>query len=939
MLASRGCLRILTALVFTPTAFFAHPVSAEIGDLIADGVIGQSRFTDSVALPIGPNGFGAPRGVAIDRSVRPNRVYVADSVYHRVLGWADVDALANGAPADIVIGQPDAFSWGCNAHTVFDGVPSAPTLSSLCSPAGLAVDGSGNLYVADSNNCRVLVFRDPFNTDGVADAVLGQSAPGYQGCGVAADKLYEPMGVAVDAAGNAFVADTLNCRVLEFDSPLTTDTIADRVFGQANFTDRTCSVSNLYFPSGVSVDTSERLYVSSPQYVLSEFDDALTSDAVVDRVLGTGQCNAGGESSATTCGILAAAADDAGRLYVADSGNSRVLEFDTPLTVPQASRVFGQSGFTGTSDLFHDGCNTGGASATSLCLRKVRLLTLGGTYDEAGALTLDDDGRLWVADGLNNRVLRYDSPLKNRAADLALGQESLTDVRQPVFALEQPQAALYQSYVLVLEPAASRLLVYLNYDYARATPIAVIGQPDFETTGCDAVGLNGGALCNPRGLSVDASGDLWIADTGNDRVLRFARPWLRYDVAAKRYVPKTTADAVFGQPDASSNGCAAGATGLCAPFGVASDPTHSLLYIADTGNSRIVRHENPLADAIADGVIGQADFAQTACDGGGLGPAALCGPQGLTLDQDGALYAADSGNNRVLLYERGATSATLVLGQPGMDMSGPSAGVGGMNAPLGVSVDRRGNVYVADHDNNRVLEYDAPRTNDTAADRVFGQPDFDSVVCGTSDRGLCGPVGVSEQTFYDDTLAIADAGNNRVLIFDSPFCVDDYQLTAANRKSKTVRSKPKKAKLKISAGAGAADHTLTFVGLNILLERDAGIYPNESPLLTLSTASGVVYQERAPSLTNIRLSAHSETWGTEYLKGERDVGIDDFQVKESFVSPAIAPSYAKYKYKGRAVGLDLGDFTATAAKWRIQWGGTCFTTDLACRNGSCTPAK
>jgi hypothetical protein len=154
-----------------------------------------------------------------------------------------------------------------------------------------------------------------------------------------------------------------------------------------------------------------------------------------------------------------------------------------------------------------------------------------------------------------------------------------------------------------------------------------------------------------------------------------------------------------------------------------------------------------------------------------------------------------------------------------------------------------------------------------------------------------------------------------------------------------VRSNPTKAKLKISAGAGAADDTLTFDGSNILLDQDAGIYPNESPLVTLSTAAGVVYQERTPSLTNIHLGANSETWGTEYLKGERDVGIDDFRVKESFVSPASAPGYAKYKYKGRAVGLDLGAFTARAATWRIQWGGTCFTTDLACANGSCKPAK
>ncbi|MBI3767765.1 MAG: NHL repeat-containing protein [Deltaproteobacteria bacterium] len=938
MLASRSHACILAGLVVASLASVATIAPAEIGDLLADGVIGQSTFTDATALPIGPTGFGTPKGVAIDRSVQPNRVYVSDSVYHRVLGWADVDELANGAPADLVIGQPDAFSWGCNHDVVSAGVPAAPTLSSLCSPAGLAVDPSGNLYVADSGNCRVLVFRDPFNTDGVADAVLGQSAPGYQGCGVAQDKLYDPMGVATDAAGNAFVADTLNCRVLEYDRPLDTDTLPDRVYGQTSFTAHDCGATNLYFPAGVSVDANERLYVSSPLYVLYEFDDAL-NDHVVDRTFGTGQCNPNGESSSSTCGILSGATDDAGRLYVADSGNDRVLEFDDPLTVSQASRVFGQASFTGTSDLFHDACNLGGPSASSLCLRKVRLLTLGGTYDEAGALALDDNGRLWVADGLNNRVLRYDTPLESAAANLVLGQSSMSDIRQPVFAVETPQAIIDQSYVLVLEPDASRLLVYYNYSYARATPIAVLGQPDFETTGCNATGLSGGSLCAPRGLSLDAYGNLWIADTGNNRVLEFASPWLTYDSTAQRYVMKATADAIFGQADATSTACAAGASGLCAPGGVASDPARSLLYVADTGNNRVVRHENPLADAIADSVIGQADFEGTTCDAGGLGASSLCQPQGLALDPaDGALYVADAGNDRVLLYARGSMTAELVLGQPDMGSGSPSAGAGGLSSPVAVALDRRGNVYVADRDNNRVLEYDAPRSGDTQADRVFGQPDFTSVACSVSDHGLCQPVGVSEQYYYDDTLVVADAGNNRVLIFDSPFCIDDYRLTAANRRLKTPHSTPVKTKLKVFPGLGAPGETLMFDGANVLLEQDGGISPGESPLLTLSGPSGVLYQERVPDLSNVNVGPNSETWSTVYLKGQRDSGIDDYIIKERFSYPSNKPSYGKYTYKGRSVGLDLHGFPASA-QWRIQWGATCFTTDLTCTTGMCKPAK
>lgn len=113
-----------------------HPAYAAIGDLTADGVIGQSSFTDGLALAIGPGTFGKPSGLAVDATRK--RVYVSDSVNHRVLGWSDTDALVDGASADLVIGQPDFASYGCNRS--LDGSKQPVTLESLCGPSGLAVD-------------------------------------------------------------------------------------------------------------------------------------------------------------------------------------------------------------------------------------------------------------------------------------------------------------------------------------------------------------------------------------------------------------------------------------------------------------------------------------------------------------------------------------------------------------------------------------------------------------------------------------------------------------------------------------------------------------------------------------------------------------------------------------------------------------------------------
>jgi hypothetical protein len=92
-------------------------------------------------------GLDQPAG-AVDTSTTPNRVYVADCYYNRVLGWMDAATFANGDPADLVIGQPDFLSGACNNLGV--------SATSLGVPYGVAVDTDGNLYHADSSNSRVL---------------------------------------------------------------------------------------------------------------------------------------------------------------------------------------------------------------------------------------------------------------------------------------------------------------------------------------------------------------------------------------------------------------------------------------------------------------------------------------------------------------------------------------------------------------------------------------------------------------------------------------------------------------------------------------------------------------------------------------------------------------------------------------------------------------
>ena len=939
---------VLALAVVAATVSRAH---GAIGDLVADAVLGEASFTDSVALPVGPSTFAYPRGIAIDRSVTPNRVYVADSFYHRVLGWRDVDGLASGAPADIVIGQPDFVSFFCNQNPYVFAPLTTPTLSSLCAPQGLAVDGAGNLYVADTNNCRVLVFNDPFGTDQVPDLVLGH-ATGCQSTGGPQNPLYAPSGVAVDGAGNVYVTGGGACGVLEYDQPLVTDTVPDRVYSLPYMTDYGFCTN---WAVALSIDPSGHLYVAT-RTILYEYDTPLTK-TTWDHTLGTVLCNDGGESSSSTCMAVAAVADSGGRLYVADAGNSRVLEFDTPFVIDQAARVFGQPGFIGNASFMQDACNTGGPSASSLCLQIVIPYLGGATYAQGAALDLDGAGNLWVADTLNHRVLRYDNPLSSdTAADLVLGHTAMDDIRRPLIASPQPGFTMsYSTFAhLRLDTATSRILIEAE---AYERPVGVIGQPDFNTTGCNSGGLSASSLCNPASAMVDGSGNLWIADSGNNRVLEYQAPWYTVDITNKQIIVKHSADRVFGQATFTSKACEAGPSGLCNPYAVAWDAQQTL-YISDNGNNRIVHHTNPLADTIGDEVIGQPDFNTTGCNSGGVSANSLCDPRGLftlalTLNPTGDVYVADHGNNRVLRYNMSSsrTAALQVFGQAGdMTANACSAGAAGLCGPSDVGVDGRDDLLIADTDNNRVLEFTTPVTTDTTADLVFGQPDFTSTSCnngGTSAHSLCQPTGIFVDTSYGGEVYIADAGNQRVVRYDAPYCVSDFQLTPATRHIRGIHSHPVTTKLKVIPGGTGKDQ-LKLSGSMIVLDNGFDgplclMCGAQDPTVTLSTVNGVVFHGDIAYLDNVRTTGNGGIYIAD-LRGMLDAGIDWFRISESWHAPRDPlPQYFHYGYSGEAIGLDLSSFTESQATLRLQVGSICFDTALRCRNTStgrkCTPAR
>jgi NHL repeat len=287
------------------------------------------------------------------------------------------------------------------------------------------------------------------------------------------------------------------------------------------------------------------------------------------------------------------------------------------------------------------------------------------------------------------------------------------------------------------------------------TATRVYGQSgSFTSNTANNGGVSANSLSGSGRIAVDSSGNLYVADTGNNRVLFFLSG-------------STTATRVYGQAGSFTsntvNNGGVSAKSLNQPWGVTLDSSGNL-YVADTGNNRVLYF--PTGSTTATRVYGQSgSFTSNTVNNGGVSAKSLSQPSDVTLDSSGNLYVADADNNRVLYFPTGSTTATRVYGQFGRFTSNfGSVSANGLNQPWGVTLDSSDNLYVADADNNRILYFP---TGSTTATRIYGQSgSFTSNTAnngGVSAKSLNQPLDVTLDS--SGNLYAADAGNNRVLYF------------------------------------------------------------------------------------------------------------------------------------------------------------------------------
>jgi RHS repeat-associated protein len=263
-----------------------------------------------------------------------------------------------------------------------DGGPA--TQAQLTFPNGVATDASGNLYIADSGNNRIRKV----DTNGIISTVAGTGASGFSGDGGPAKEaeLRYPAGVAVDAAGNVFIGDYRNHHIRKVETNGIISTVAGNGVEGYGGDDGPAIQAKLRYPYGVAVDVSGNLYIAD--YLNSRIRKVDTN-GIITTVAGTGAFGYGGDGGPATQAKLdypaAVAVDGLGNLYIADSGNYRIRKVDTSGVITTVAGT-GTYGFSGD-----------GGEAT-----KARI-----SYSYG--IEVDASGNLYFSDYLNNRIRKVDT--------------------------------------------------------------------------------------------------------------------------------------------------------------------------------------------------------------------------------------------------------------------------------------------------------------------------------------------------------------------------------------------------------------------------------------------------------------------------------------------------------------------------------------------------
>jgi uncharacterized protein (TIGR03437 family) len=527
------------------------------------------------------------------------------------------------------------------------------------SPSDLIRDSSGNLYFS-SLNC---VFK--LDTKGVVTRIAGTGAGAYSGDGgpAAAARLWGPEGLALDNDGNLYVADTSNNRIRRITPQGIIATVAGTGVNGFSGDGGPAVSAQLRSPAGVVFDGAGNLYIAGAARIRK-----VSTSGIITTIAGTGTAGFSGDNGPaldaqirTSKGL---AADSSGNIYFSDTTDQRVRKIAADGTISTIAGNVTLTPGTGGGPSSGDG---GPASEASLNL--------------PSDVFVDASDRIYISEPGAIRVIATGGTISSASLpdeDPFGGINTITvDSAGDIFAVDATSR--------IREISAAGAVTVL------AGPGGALHQQTNEPTEVTFKG--------PKGVAVDSSGNVLIADTDSSLLWRVSpegtiaiidnpgKPAaVAVDEAGKYYVAGA-GDVTSGHVTGSD--AAVTIANVIFPSGIAADRSGNV-FVADMFNQEILKVAPGGAPTIYAGT-GVPGFAG---DGGLATAAQLSSPQGLAVDRAGNLYIADQGNQRVRKVSTDGIITTVVGGgtATGDGVIATSAGL----IPRAVAVDEAGDIFIVD---------------------------------------------------------------------------------------------------------------------------------------------------------------------------------------------------------------------------------------------------
>jgi hypothetical protein len=561
--------------------------SGVVTTIAGSGSSGSSDGTGTAAS------FNWPEDVGVDSS---GNIFVADTYNHTI---------RKITPAGVVT----TFAGTAGISGTADGTGSA---ARFWGPEGLAVDSAGNVFVADSgsNTIRKITPAGVVTTFAGSNTVSGST----DATGTAARFSY-PTSIAIDSSGNLYVADTSNFTVRKITSAAVVTTLAGSA-GLRGSVDATGSAARFGYPQGIGVDSSGNVFVGDTDYYTIR---KVTPAGVVTTFAGTSGAwgNVDGTGAAANFAYPRSTDVDAsGNIYVADADNYCIRK----ITSAGAVTTFaGSSAKYGTTD------GTGAAAG----------------FRNPQGIAIDSTGNIYVADSSNNTIRKVTTNGVVTTFAGTAGASGTTD--------GTGVAARFAGPIGLTLDSTGNLYVAdtSNHTIRKITSAGVV------TTFAGGAGLTGttngtgtaARFYNPFGVTIDSSGNLFVADAANYTIRKI-----------------TPAGAVTTFAGGAGVSGSTDGTGTAArfnyPYSLTIDGSANL-YVADTYNHTIRKITSAGVVTTLAGSAGS--YGST--DGTGSA-ARFLNPSGITIDSSGNLYVADQGNHTI----RKVTPAgvvTTILGKAG----------------------------------------------------------------------------------------------------------------------------------------------------------------------------------------------------------------------------------------------------------------------------------